>query len=329
MKAITVNVDEKNSLKLEDVQKPLIGPEEVLIAVRAAALNHRDLYMNEQWQALKGYGTFIAGGDASGVIVETGSSVAGWKEGDEVIINPQLTDEEDENVFPSFLGGPTDGTFAEFVKAPASFILKKPEYLTFEEAAAVPLALSTAWGNTTVQGKLEKGETLLLQGIGGGVATFILQLAVRMGVNVIVTSSSDAKIEKAKQLGAIHGINYKKENVAEKVMEFTQGKGADAVIDGNGKGSIESSIQSLSDYGRLLLFGSSSGPIEKEQIENVNYLFTGMVAQADLEAALSFYEEYEIRPIMSQRVYSIEEYKEAYEELKEGRQFGKIVFKMN
>ncbi|MDP4171177.1 MAG: alcohol dehydrogenase catalytic domain-containing protein, partial [Bacillota bacterium] len=209
MKAVTVNIDESNSLKLEEVQKPSIGPDEVLIAVRAAALNHRDLYMTKQWQPLKGYGTFIAGGDASGVIVEIGSSVSGWMLGDEVIINPLLVDSEDGPNFPPFLGGPTDGTFAEFVKAPAAFILKKPKYLTFEEAAALPLALSTAWGNTSVQGKLQSGETLLLQGIGGGVATFILQMAVKMGVKVIVTSSSDEKIEKAIELGASYGINYK------------------------------------------------------------------------------------------------------------------------
>ncbi|MDP4170456.1 MAG: zinc-binding dehydrogenase, partial [Bacillota bacterium] len=131
------------------------------------------------------------------------------------------------------------------------------------------------------------------------------------------------------ELGASYGINYKKDNVAEKVMEMTNGKGVDAVIDSSGKDSIESSIQSLSEKGRLLIFGSSTGSFNKEILNTVNSLETGMVSQADLKNALSFYAEHEIHPVLSPKIYSLEEYKEAYEELEKGQQFGKIVIKIS
>lgn len=324
MKAVMVDPNVKNSLELTEIDVPKIASHEVLVRITAAAMNHRDLYMNNEWSALKGYEKFIAGGDGAGVIVEVGSAVDGWKAGDEVVLNP-LMGEDDGPQFPEFLGGPNDGTFAEYVKVPAEYILKKPAYLSFEEAAAVPLGLSTAWGNVVTQGKLLAGETLLLQGIGGGVATFILQLAVAKGVKVIVTSSSAEKIDRAIKMGAIAGINYKTENVAERVMELTNGKGADAVVDGSGKDSIESSVNSLAANGRLLHFGGSTGPVSKALIESIAYISTGMVSQSELKEALEFYEKHQMRPVLSQTQFTLEQYKQAYEELQNNQKFGKIV----
>ncbi|MHC0036245.1 zinc-dependent alcohol dehydrogenase family protein [Pseudoneobacillus sp. C159] len=321
MLAITVNPRVKGSLKLEEVPIPQIGPGEVLVKIRAAALNHRDIYVNNEWRFLKDTGnSLIAGGDGAGIIIEVGEGVTGWSIGDEVMFNPN----DMEN--GRFLGGPNDGTFAEYISISKNALLRKPNYLSFEEAAAVPLALSTAWGTVVTQGKIKEGETILLQGIGGGVALFILQLALVKGANVIVTSGSDEKIKRAMQLGAIAGFNYKTEDIAKKVMEFTNGGGVNVAIDSSGKDSIDSSIQSLAKDGRLLVFGSTTGGIDWEVLrKNHHFVETGMVSQKDLEEALVYYSEKEMHPILSEKVYRLEEYKDAYKELEQARQFGKIV----
>jgi NADPH:quinone reductase-like Zn-dependent oxidoreductase len=327
MKALTVNTAQKNSLQLKDVPVPSLNKNEVLIEMKAGSLNHRDLYVNNEW--LKDvHREIIAGGDGAGVIVSLGEEVTGWKIGDEVMINPYLYDGDGPEEEAEFLGGPSNGTFCEYVKAPSYYLLRKPSYLTMEEAASMPLALSTAWGNVFAPGnELKDGETLLLQGIGGGVAVFILQLAVKQGVNVIVTSSSDKKLELAKSFGAVHGINYRDKNVAEEVMLFTNGKGADIVIDSSGKDSIESSLQALAENGRLFRFGSSTGGVQNDQLEHVHCVETGMVHQKELEKALVFYEKHQLHPILHDKVYSLEEFEDAYKVLEEGKQFGKIIMK--
>jgi zinc-binding alcohol dehydrogenase/oxidoreductase len=324
MLAVTVNPKVKGSLNLEEVPMPQLGAGEVLVKVKAAALNHRDIYVNNAWSFLKDSGDeLIAGGDGAGVIVEIGKEVTQWSVGDEVLLNPYDIEND------KFLGGPNDGTFAEYIAISANAILSKPEYLTFEEAAAIPLALSTAWGNVVTQGEIQEGETVLIQGIGGGVALFILQLAIEKGAKVIVTSGSDEKIKRAIQMGAVAGFNYRNDNIAEKVMEFTDGRGVDVVVDSSGKDSINSSIGSLAEKGRLLVFGSTTGGIDWEELSKQSYFVeTEMVGQADLEAALAFYAEKKLHPILSQKVYGLEQYKEAYQELEEAKQFGKIVIKL-
>ncbi|HYK74149.1 MAG TPA: zinc-binding dehydrogenase [Pseudoneobacillus sp.] len=324
MLAVTVNPQVKGSLNLEEVPVPSLEAGEVLVKIKTAALNHRDIYVKNGWSFLKDIETkLITGGDGAGVIVELGSEVTGWNVGDEVMLNPY--DMENDK----FLGGPVDGTFAEYVKISSNAILRKPEYLTFEESAAIPLALSTAWGTVVTQGKIKEGETVLLQGVGGGVALFILQLALEKGAKVIVTSGSDEKIQRAIEMGAVAGFNYKTQNIAEKVLEFTAGRGVDVVVDSSGKESIDSSIQSLAKNGRLLVFGSTTGGIDWEKLQAEEYFVeTEMVNQQDLEAAIHYYSERQLHPILSQKVYRLEEYKEAYQELEEAKQFGKIVLRV-
>ncbi|HLO12005.1 MAG TPA: NAD(P)-dependent alcohol dehydrogenase [Pseudoneobacillus sp.] len=325
MLAVTVNPHVKGSLNMENVPMPKLEAGEVLVKVSAAALNHRDIYVNNGWSFLKDNDDkLIAGGDGAGVIVEVGKGVVGWSVGDEVMFNPY------DMVNDKFLGGPENGTFAEYLAISGNAILRKPEYLSFEEAASIPLALSTAWGTVVTQGKIKEGETLLLQGVGGGVALFILQLALQKGAKVIVTSGSDEKISRAIAMGAIAGFNYKTENIAAKVKEFTNGQGVDVVVDSSGKESIDSSIQSLAENGRLLVFGSTTGGIDWEGLQQKDYFVeTEMVKQEELEEALQFYAEKELRPILSRKIYRFEEYKEAFQELEEAKQFGKIVLRVS
>lgn len=325
MLAVTVNPRVEKSFKLEEVPTPIVGPEDVLIKIRAAALNHRDLYVNNGGWSYVGHASdqLIKGGDGAGVIVAIGANVTDWAVGDEVMLNPNDMSRK------RFLGGPDDGTLSEYVKWPADAIVSKPQYLSFEEAAAIPLALSTAWGTVVTKGEIQKGETVLIQGIGSGVALFNLQLLVKIGAKVIVTSSSDEKLQRAIELGAVQGINYKTENVVNKVLEATDGKGADVVIDSNGKDSINISINSLSKNGRLLVFGSTTGRINWDELRGKSYFVeTGMVDQAQLQEALHYYTNEKLHPILSERIYKLEEFKEAYQELEDGKQFGKIVIRV-
>jgi zinc-binding alcohol dehydrogenase/oxidoreductase len=323
--AVTVHPKIKDSLNLEEVHSPSLASHQVLVSIKAAALNHRDLYVNNSWSFLKDMDRkLIVGGDGAGVIVEVGDSVTKWSIGDEVILNPY------DMVHDQFLGGPSDGTLAEYIAISENALFRKPNYFSFEEAAASPLALSTAWGTVVTQGKIKSGETVLLQGIGGGVALFILQLALAKGAKVIVTSGSDQKIKRAIELGALTGFNYKTENIAEKVMEFTDGRGVDVVVDSSGKDSIKSSVESLAENGRLLVFGSTTGGIDWQELSKQSYFVeTGMVGQEELEEAFNFYSVMKLRPILSDKIYKLEEYKEAYQELEEAKQFGKIVLKIN
>lgn len=333
MLAVTANPKVKSSMTLKEIPIPKAGPNEVVVKLKAVSLNHRDLYLDNEWWYAADWDTneLVAGGDGAGTIVEVGEKVTDWKVNDEVMINPKLENENENDI--GFLGGPNNGTFAEYVKISSHQLLKKPRYLSWTEAAAIPLALSTAWGIVVEQGKISKGETILIQGVGGGVATFVLQLSLLKGAKVIVTSGSDYKLQKALELGAIEGINYKTENVVERVKEFTNGLGVDAVIDGSGKNSITQSIQSLKSNGRLLWFGSGNGgPLtveQKELLKTVNNVNPGMVTQKQLKEAIVFYEEHRLKPFVSKNIYGLEDYRLAYEELSKANQFGKIVILMD
>jgi zinc-binding alcohol dehydrogenase/oxidoreductase len=325
MLAITVHPQKNNSLTLKEVIIPKVRPNEVLVKLKAAALNHRDLYVSNGWSYLKEINRdLIVGGDGSGVIVDVGSAVSGWSIGDEVLVNPY------DMVEDKFLGGPDDGTFAEYISISAKAILRKPGYLSFEQAAAIPLALSTAWGTVVTQGKIKSGETVLIQGIGGGVALFILQLALEIGAEVIVTSGSNEKIERAIEMGASAGFNYRLENIAEKVVEYTNGKGVDVVIDSSGKDSLESSIGALAEKGRLLVFGSTTGGIDWESLSQTDYFIeTGMVSQEELQKAMDFYSDKKLQPVLSEKVYELANYEAAYQELEKAKQFGKIILRIS
>ncbi|MDZ5473004.1 zinc-binding dehydrogenase [Bacillus sp. 31A1R] len=322
MFAVTVNPKVENSISIKEVPVPTMNAGEVLIQLKSAALNHRDIFINRSPSWASDWKELIAGGDGAGVIIDMAPDVTEWQIGDEVMLNPFI--EEDEASL-KFLGGPSDGTFAQFLNVPANKLFKKPSYLTFEEAAAIPLALSTAWGTVVTQGKIKEGETVLIQGIGGGVALFCLQLAVAKGAKVYVTSGSDEKIKEAIKLGALAGVNYKTEDVIERVLELTNQRGVDVAIDSNGKESIHKSAKIIAEGGRLLVFGSTTGSIGKEIPALSYYVETGMVTHEELEDALQFYFQHKMKPMISERRFTLSTIKEAYLELSEAKQFGKVV----
>lgn len=347
MKALVVN---ETALEFSIQERPMpdIKPGEVLIRMKAAALNHRDLNVPGYLARMKDsnpefpISTYVVGADGAGVIEEIGENVTGWKIGDEVMISslhfcghcPACVAGmnvicEQANILGS-VG--QDGTIAAYLSVPAKLLIHKPQHLDFTAAAALPMALGTAWRAVMTQGQLQAGETVLVQGIGGGVALFSLQIAVALGAKVIVTSSSDDKLAKAAELGAYAGINYKQENVLERIKEVTQGKGVDLAVDGGGAATLPIAVQSLRDMGRVVNYGFMTGrnlsiDIYHFMIRQVSLIGSAMHTFGELEAAVRFFSNLQLQPVISD-VYEFQDVLQAIDKLHNGSQFGKIVIDM-
>ncbi len=212
MKAIVLHdIGELETIQLEDAADPRPGPGEVVVRLRAAALNHRDLFIRRgQYAGLRF--PIIPGSDGAGTVAAVGDGVTEVRPGDDVIINPSVNWGDDPRAQgPAFkiLGLPDNGTFAQLVAVPAANALPRPPGLSDEEAAAIPLAGLTAYRAAVTRGRVGAGDTVLVLGIGGGVATFVLLIATALGARVLVTSGSDDKIARARALGADDGFNYK------------------------------------------------------------------------------------------------------------------------
>jgi zinc-binding alcohol dehydrogenase/oxidoreductase len=341
MKAIVYDSSyDKSPVNLKTISVPEPGVGEVLVNLKAAAMNRRDFYILNRAPFTKNWAPFVPGSDGAGVVTKLGENVEGWDIGDQVIINPFLFCGQCEYciegkhalcVEDEDLGGPRNGTFAEYIAIPTKNLLKKPEHLTMLEAAALPLALGTAWRVLVSQGRLARSETLLIQGIGSGVATFMLQIAVAMGVKVLVTSGSDGKLKAAMKMGAAGGINYKEENVVERVLELTDRRGVDLVADSSGKASFKDSVASLRKGGRVVAFGTTTGLMEISFVDLVmkqaSLITSNMLGKTELEDAVSFYSENRLMPVISE-VLPLEDVQQAVEQMSVHSQFGKLLLIM-
>ena len=346
MQAWVLDTDREFEWRRTDVPMPNVGPDEVLVRLEAAALNHRDLNMKPYLQKLyadrpeQQQPPYVLASDGAGVIEEVGAQVRGWQPGDEVLINTGvycgqcphcLTGEHARCVQADVLGGPgVDGTLAEYIAVPARLLVRKPAHLTMSETAALPMALGTAWRALVTRAELRPGETVLIQGIGGGVALMALQLAVALGARVIVTSSSADKIRQALAIGAEAGINYRTEDVYERVMELTDGTGVDAVIDGGGASAMPGAVRAVRDLGRVVTFSMMGAerafelPIYHLIVRQVSVLGTAMNTHGELLDAVRFVERTQLKPVIS-AVYPFAQTLAAAEYLERGEQFGKVV----
>jgi zinc-binding alcohol dehydrogenase/oxidoreductase len=310
------------------------GPDEVVVRLKAAALNHRDIHITHP----AGKTPFVYGSDGAGVIEAVGEHVQEWHKDDEVIINAQISCGQCQYCLTGdhalcekgqILGGKSlPGTLAEFVKVPARNLTRKPQHLTFHEAAALPLAGGTAWRSLITKAQLQSGETVLIQGIGGGVALHCLQIAVGIGARVIVTSGSNDKLRKAVDLGAVAGINYKEEDVIEAVKQFTGNKGADVVISSNGT-SLSLAIAAAAKGGRVIQFAYTGQSIPAFDVDmlmfkQLSLIGTGMNSDSEFVDAIRFFNEHKIVPIVSE-IIPLEQVQQGFERMKNSSQFGKIV----
>lgn len=325
-------------VQLAELPAPEPGAGEARIRVKAGALNHLDIWVRKGRPGLELKKAHVLGSDAAGVVEQLGAGVAGLKEGDEVVVNPGVScmrcewcRRGEHSECPSFrlIGFQLEGVYSEYAVVPAWNLEPKPKHLAWEEAAALNLAHLTAWRMLFTRARFKAGETVLIHGIGGGVALAALQLVKLMGGEAIVTSSSDEKLARAKELGAAAGVNYK--TIADpgaEVKKLTSGRGVDVVIDSAGAATLPVSCAAVRRGGRIVTCGVTSGAEAKINIQmhywnHVSFLGSTMGSQEDFRALLRTTAHTGLRPVMD-KVYPLAEAAAALARMEAGEQFGKI-----
>jgi NADPH2:quinone reductase len=326
-------------LRVEDLAEPKPRKNEVVIQVYSAALNHLDIWVRKGKPGQELRKPHVLGSDAAGVIVNKGTDTRGVNVGDEVILNPGLScgcceycrrGEQSECTSFGIVGMSRPGTFAEKVAVPFENVWPKPAHLDFNEAAAIGLAYQTAWRMLLTRAGLKAGETVLIHGIGGGVALACLQLAKLAGAVVIITSSSDEKIERAQEIGADYGINYHSvSNVSEAVKNLTNGRGVDIVVDTVGVATWDADFDVVRKGGRIVLCGVTSGPVCRTNLQNLYWnqltiLGSTMGSNEDFRQMLKAITAAGLKPVIDS-VHPLENAREAIARMEHGEQFGKIV----
>ncbi len=320
-----------NALSIVDLPVPEPVAGEARVRLKAAALNHRDVWIKSgQYAGLK----FPSqpGSDGAGVVESVGAGVDETWVGTEVVINPAFGwggRERAQGADFTILGLPRAGTLAEVVTVPVVQLATKPVYLTWTEAAALPLAGLTAYRALFPRAKLQAGEKILISGIGGGVALIALQFAVAHGAQVYVTSSSDEKIARAIELGATGGFNYTHAGWAKTAAHGHAEKLFDVIVDSAGGEGFEALIDLAAPGGRIVFFGATRGnppelPMRKIFWRQLSLVGSTMGSPADWEAMLAFIEEHRIAPVVSD-VFPLERARDAFQLMERGGQFGKIV----
>lgn len=325
-----------------EVEEPkLTSPEEAIVQLKAAALNHIDLWIRKGLTAMEISLPHILGADGAGIVVEVGTQVSNVKRGDAVCLYPLsgcgqcefcLADKDFMCLHIRVLGERVKGTYAEYVRLPARNCFLIPPGLSFEEAASFPLVFLTVWRMLVTNAQLKPGEDVLILGIGGGVATAALQVAKQIGAHVIVTSSSDEKLDMAKNWGADHGINYRRCEFSKEVRALTGKRGVDVVVDCAGGESWSHSLASLAKGGRLVTCGATAGASAQTDIRRVfwNHLTifgSTLGTRREFRQVQSFMGASHLRPVIDE-VFPLKEAAEAQKRLEEGKQFGKIVLQI-
>ena len=314
MKAIRIHEDGgPEVLRYEDVPDPEPGAGDVLIELRAASLNHLDVWIRKGLPSVPK--PRILGADGAGVVAGTS---------ERVVINPAIL----SNGKMHIVGETMDGTHAELIAIPRAFVHPIPEGLSFEEAAAFPLVFVTAYRMLVPRARVQPGEWVLVWGIGGGVATAALAIAKAMGAHVVVTSSSDAKLERAWELGADATINHGSEDVVARVKEITGG-GAHVVVDDVGEATWKRTLDAARVEGRIVVCGATTGPNPPAMLHRVwwkqlSILGSSMGTPEDFQQVYDLVAAGTIRPIVD-RVFPLADARAAHERLEAGEQLGKIV----
>jgi len=330
MRAIQISAVDR--LEILPVPDPIPAAGEAIVAIRAAALNHRDVWIKTgEYAGLKW--PCIPGSDGAGVVIAVGEGADPTWIGREVVINPSLDWGDNEHAQGgkfSILGLPRHGTLAEQVSVPVAQLSPKPAHLSWEEAAALPLAGLTAWRAVSSRGQLKGGERMLITGVGGGVAVFALQFAVPHGAEVWVTSSSTEKIARAVELGAKGGANYTTADWAKGLKEAVGG--FDLIVDSAGGQGFESLFELTTPGGRIVSYGATRGnppvlPMRKIFWRQISLLGTTMGSPADWWAMTSYVTQYRLKPIVSE-VLPFDRAGDAFDLMQRGGQFGKIVVRV-
>jgi NADPH:quinone reductase-like Zn-dependent oxidoreductase len=317
VKAIRIHEDGgPDVLRYEEAPDPRPGPGEVLVELRAASLNRLDLWIRQGLPSVPK--PRILGADGAGVIAGTD---------ERVVINPALEHAGHVRV----VGEHTDGTHAELIAVPRASVHPIPPELSFEEAAAFPLVFETAYRMLVTKARLEPGEWVLIWGIGGGVATAALGIAKALGARTIVTSSSDAKLARARELGADQALNHDIEDVVARVRELTDG-GAGVVVEHVGEVTWQRSLAAAARDGRILVCGATSGPNPPAALHRIwwrelRILGSTMGTEADFQGAYELVASGRARPVVDS-VFPLADARAAHERMESGEHFGKIVLRI-
>jgi NADPH:quinone reductase-like Zn-dependent oxidoreductase len=340
MLAVTIRAhggpEQLQSIELPGPGEP--GPRDVVVALKAASLNHLDLFVLGGLPGLVLDFPHIMGADGAGVVAAVGGDVTALKPGDHVLLNPGLSSRTcatcragEHPLCPTYrlLGEHVNGTFAEAIRLPAENAVAIPARIAWADAAAFPLVFLTAWRMLVTRAVVRPGETVLIWGIGGGVALAALLIAKQRGAHVLVTSSSDAKLERARSLGADATINHATADVAQAVRQLTDKRGADVVLETVGAATWDRSVRLLARGGRLVTCGATSGPTVGFDVRRVfwhrlSILGSTMGNDAEFREVVGLFAQDILRPVVD-AVLPLREAPQAFERLAAGQQFGKIV----
>ncbi len=319
-------------LVIESMKKPTPIKDQVLIRLHAAAINHRDLWLiREQTQTFQN--GIILGSDGAGVVEAVGEDANPLLIGVEVIVNPSLNWGPNPAVQgDSFkiLGFPDNGTFADYIVVPKQYVFEKPEHLSFEESAAVPLSGLTAYRALFSKARLRAKEKVLITGIGGGAALWLLQFASAYQARVYVTSGSNEKIARAKSLGALDGFNYHDDQWHEQALKASGG--FDIIIDSAGGSQFNKLIDLALPGGRIVNFGRTAGNISDIATrtlywKQLSIFGTTMGTRDEFLSMLDFVEGRKIKPVIDS-IHPLEQVADAFALMESVNQFGKIVLKI-
>ncbi|HEX8427269.1 zinc-binding dehydrogenase [Hymenobacter sp.] len=324
----------KQPVQLREVPTPSPGLGEVLVQLRAAALNHRDVWIQKGQYAGLMF-PIILGSDGAGTVTELGEGVDESLRGQAVLINPGHNwgnNPAAQGRDFSILGLPHDGTFAEYVCVPARYVQLKPAHLSFEQAAALPLGGVTAYRALFTRAALQAGERVLISGVGGGVALLALQMAVAAGAEVWVTSGSEEKIAKAIALGAKGGISYKTEKWPA-TLSKQAGGGFDVVVDSAAGPGFGDLLDAATPGGRIVFYGATNGDVPELAARKVfwkqlSLLGCTMGTEQDFTAMVRFFKEHQLVPVVDE-TFPLAEGEAALRRMEEALQFGKLVLKIS
>jgi NADPH:quinone reductase-like Zn-dependent oxidoreductase len=324
-------------VRIEDVPRPQPGPREVLVEVRACAMNHLDLWVR------RGIGIettmpHIGGCDISGVIAEAGQGVDAARVGERVVVNPSLfcghchdcaRGEESLCAQYRILGEHTNGGFTELLAVRAAMAYQIPDTLSFEEAAAIPISYQTAWRALIARARLRAGEDVLVLGASGGTAIAAVQIAKLAGARVFAVTSGAQNVERVKALGAHAVYDRDAEDWAKAIFRDTGRRGVDVVVENTGEATWKGSVRSLARGGRLVTYGATTGHRGETDLrvlfwKQLEIIGTTMASRSEFEEVLRVIARGDIHPVVD-TVMPLDEVREAHERLEAGGQFGKIV----
>jgi NADPH:quinone reductase-like Zn-dependent oxidoreductase len=324
VKAVRIHEDGgPDVLHYEDVEDPTPGAGEILVSLRAAGLNHLDVWVRKGLPSVPK--PRILGADGAGIVSALGEGVEGFAIGDRVVVNPGIP----HNGRITVIGEHTDGTYCELKAIPAEQLYQLDDSLSFEEGAAFPLTFETAYRMLVTKASLAEGDWVLVWGIGGGVALAAFEIARALGARTIVTSSSPEKLDRARVLGADVAISHTDDDVVQAVKDATGGKGADVVVETVGEATWERSLAAAAQEGRVAVCGATSGHSPPARLyrlwwKQLTVYGSTMGMPSDFEAAYELIRAGRAR-VHVDSTFPLADAAKAHERLESGTQFGKVV----